>query len=67
MAKRNGGKSHSRESSSDKAGASEQDDRGKLKRRDYEKALERLHAELVKLQEWVRHQYEAMNQEPLGY
>ena len=28
----------------------------KLKRKDYEKELERLHGELVKLQEWVRHE-----------
>ena len=29
---------------------------GKLKRKDYEKELKRLHVELVKLQEWVRHE-----------
>ena len=28
---------------------------GKLKRKDYEKELEKLHVELVKLQEWVKH------------
>ncbi len=28
----------------------------KLKRKDYERELKRLHAELVKLQEWVRHE-----------
>ena len=28
---------------------------GKMKRKDYDEALERLHVELVKLQEWVRH------------
>jgi polyphosphate kinase 2 len=30
--------------------------RHKLKRKDYEKELKRLHVELVKLQEWVRHE-----------
>jgi polyphosphate kinase 2 len=29
---------------------------GKLKRKDYERELARLHVELVKLQEWVRHE-----------
>jgi polyphosphate kinase 2 len=29
---------------------------GALKRKDYEKELKKLHAELVKLQEWVRHE-----------
>lgn len=29
---------------------------GKMKRKDYERELRRLHAELVKLQEWVRHE-----------
>jgi polyphosphate kinase 2 len=28
---------------------------GKLKRKDYDRALEKLHVELVKLQEWVKH------------
>ena len=28
---------------------------GKLKRKDYERELERLHVEFVKLQEWVEH------------
>jgi len=30
-------------------------ERGKLKRKDYEKELRKLHVELVKLQEWVKH------------
>ena len=30
--------------------------KGKLKRKDYERELRRLHVELVKLQEWVRHE-----------
>src|SRR5712672_295808 len=29
---------------------------GKLKRKDYESELEKLHVELVKLQEWVKHE-----------
>jgi polyphosphate kinase 2 len=32
------------------------DERARLKRKEYEKELRRLHAELVKLQEWVRHE-----------
>jgi polyphosphate kinase len=32
------------------------DEPSKLKRKDYEKELSRLHIELVKLQEWVRHE-----------
>lgn len=35
-------------------GASDQESGGKLKRKAYEAELERLHVELVKLQEWVR-------------
>jgi polyphosphate kinase 2 len=31
-------------------------DQGKLSRKDYERELARLHVELVKLQEWVKHQ-----------
>jgi polyphosphate kinase 2 len=31
-------------------------DKAKLKRKDYERELKRLHVELVKLQEWVRHE-----------
>jgi len=31
--------------------------KGKLKRKDYERELKRLHVELVKLQEWVRHEH----------
>jgi len=31
-------------------------DRGRLKRKKYEKELRKLHAELVKLQEWVKHE-----------
>src|SRR5262245_10763370 len=30
-------------------------DEGKLKGKEYERELERLHVELVKLQEWVKH------------
>lgn len=30
--------------------------KGKLKRKEYERELKRLHAEIVKLQEWVRHE-----------
>jgi len=29
--------------------------KGRLKRKEYEKELEKLHIELVKLQEWVKH------------
>ena len=36
--------------------ASLESDTTKLKRKDYEKRLTKLHAELVKLQEWVRHE-----------
>lgn len=32
------------------------DDHVKMKRKDYERELRRLHVELVKLQEWVRHE-----------
>ena len=32
------------------------DQETKLKRKDYERELKRLHVELVKLQEWVRHE-----------
>ena len=38
-----------------KAGKREGDIPGKLSRREYEKALEHLHVELVKLQRWVVH------------
>ena len=33
----------------------EASDKGELKRKDYDKELEKLHVELVKLQEWVKH------------
>jgi polyphosphate kinase len=38
-----------------KAGAVEAKEGGKLKRRKYDKALAKLHVELVRLQEWVKH------------
>ena len=38
------------------AGDNEHGTSEKLKRKDYDKELERLHGELVKLQEWVRHE-----------
>ncbi len=36
--------------------ASEDTQKGKLKRKEYERQLKKLHVELVKLQEWVRHE-----------
>jgi polyphosphate kinase 2 len=47
MAKDNGAEAHVEDDSQSK---------GKLKRKDYERELKRLHVELVKLQEWVRHE-----------
>ena len=38
-----------------KSKATRAEHKGKLKRKKYDKELRRLHAELVKLQEWVRH------------
>ena len=38
----------------DKAGKEKSASDGKLARKDYERELERLHVELVKLQEWVK-------------
>ena len=38
-----------------KAGAGTEASKEKLKRKDYDKELARLHVELVKLQEWVKH------------
>ena len=41
---------------SDKAkSATAEPSNGRMKRKDYDKALEKLHVELVKLQEWVKH------------
>jgi polyphosphate kinase 2 len=37
------------------AGAEHASPKEKLKRKDYDKALEKLHVELVRLQEWVKH------------
>jgi polyphosphate kinase 2 len=56
MTKRNGSKSHDKEKDTEGQHASEPGDGEKLKRKDFEKALKRLHEELVKLQEWVRHE-----------
>ena len=56
MAKRNGSKSHDKEKDIEGQHSSEPGDGEKLKRKDFEKALKRLHEELVKLQEWVRHE-----------
>ncbi len=43
-------------SASQQEEAAPDDGATKLKRKDYERELERLHVELVKLQEWVRHE-----------
>ena len=51
MGDRKGGKAETPEET-----AQQDDGETKLKRKDYEKELDRLHVELVKLQEWVRHE-----------
>ncbi|MFN3625493.1 MAG: polyphosphate kinase 2 [Hyphomicrobium sp.] len=55
MQKHKANKSRSRD---DLAQAIDNTNRPKLKRRDYEGELRKLHVELVKLQEWVRHEGE---------
>ena len=49
-------RSRTSESPRDKSDVSSLNDEGKLKRKEFEKELRRLHGELVKLQEWVRHE-----------
>ncbi len=50
-------KKHNQQESQEARGETpEQADNGKLKRKDYEAELSKLHVELVKLQEWVRHE-----------
>jgi polyphosphate kinase len=53
-----GGKARSRtrEMAPAPADSSKLNSEGKLRRKDFEKELRRLHGELVKLQEWVRHE-----------
>jgi polyphosphate kinase 2 len=45
-----------KDSSADAHLDEEPSSKGKLKRKEYERELKRLHVELVKLQEWVRHE-----------
>jgi polyphosphate kinase len=56
MGKRNGHKQASHDDSRDDAHEENLNKDGKLKRSAYEEELKRLHVELVKLQEWVRHE-----------
>ena len=50
-------KKHNQQESQEARGETpEQADNGKLKRKDYEAELSKLHVELVRLQEWVRHE-----------
>ena len=55
MQKHKTNKSRSRH---DLAQATDNTGRPKLKRKEYEEELRKLHVELVKLQEWVRHEGE---------
>src|ERR1700731_4613895 len=48
------GKSDKKSKSDAKADPGAGSDTGKLKRKEYEKELARLHVELVQLQEWIR-------------
>ncbi|CFX59781.1 conserved protein of unknown function [Candidatus Filomicrobium marinum] len=56
MAKRNGSKRQDDENKAEDQRVSELGGRETLKRKEFEKALKPLHVELVKLQEWVRHE-----------
>lgn len=56
MGKHKGGKARKSDAELDETDQSRFNDEGKLKRKEFEKELKRLHAELVKLQEWVRHE-----------
>ena len=56
MADRRSARSRAQEKSPDKSEDSTLNAEGKLKRKVFEKELARLHGELVKLQEWVRHE-----------
>jgi polyphosphate kinase 2 len=56
MGDRRSGRSRASERAQEKSSSSKPRQEGKLKRKTFEKELERLHGELVKLQEWVRHE-----------
>jgi polyphosphate kinase 2 len=56
MADRRSARSRASERAPEKSENSTLNDEGKLKRKAFEKQLKRLHGELVKLQEWVRHE-----------
>ncbi len=56
MADRRNARSHASEKTPDKSDDLTLNSEGKLKRKAFEKELERLHGELVRLQEWVRHE-----------
>src|SRR5512134_2431468 len=49
------GKDKEKDIRTDTSAAGNKAEAGKLKRKQYDKELERLHVELVKLQEWVKH------------
>ncbi len=56
MEHRRSARSRASERASENTDESTLNDEGKLKRKAFEKELKRLHGELVKLQEWVRHE-----------
>jgi polyphosphate kinase 2 len=56
MGDKDGRKSRKSEDKPQARDVGELNEDGKLKRKDYEGELKRLHVELVKLQEWVRHE-----------
>jgi polyphosphate kinase 2 len=56
MGDRRSARGRASEKTPDKSDESMLNDQGKLKRKEFERKLKRLHGELVKLQEWVRHE-----------
>jgi polyphosphate kinase 2 len=56
MGDRRSARGRASEKTPDKSDESVLNDQGKLKRKEFERKLKRLHGELVKLQEWVRHE-----------